>query len=128
MSLQPAEPLDHDGAELALLEEQEILDAAYPWVRAWSQLIGLSPDQTLSMQRKAAAENAPATALIRVSDAERWVTLSDVEPHAHETRLWLLDWGWSRLINIPYEVLRVWLDPLAVIPSVILAPDPGQNL
>ena len=116
MTEQPA------AAEAFEPEESHVdLDVLYPWVRAWSQLIGLSPEQTSSMQKRAYAEQAPPIALIRASDAERWVLLTDVWSNAYETRLWLLDWAWSRNLSIPYEVLRVWLDPLSDPPSVMLA-------
>jgi len=100
-------------------EEPEPASEAHPWIIAWGMLCGFRRETTLSQLRLAEAELAPRTALSRFHQ-ERWVTLEDVDEHAYETRLWLLDYAWSRGLTIPYEVLKVWLDPNAVRPSTVL--------
>lgn len=108
---------DDEQAYESALHEME-LDTAYPWVKAWGRLIGLTYAQARAMQEQAEKDEAPAIAVIRTpGEASHWVLLTDVEPSAYETRLYLLDWASSRNLTIPEEVLRVWLDPNAVFPA-----------
>jgi hypothetical protein len=84
---------------------------AYPWILAWGLLCRFPQETTNAQVRKAIAEKAPPTAISRIHDDDRWVTLEDIIEH--ETRLWMLDYAYARDMVLPYRTLRVWLDPLS---------------
>ena len=112
---QPEEAKSHSEreAEAFHLPTQTELDPQYPWVRAWGQLNGYNPEAILAQQREALRFHAPGVVCWHNRDAIEWVSLLDIWPEAYETRLWFLDWAHSRDIELPYEVLKVWLDPYA---------------
>lgn len=84
----------------------------YPWIPAWGMLCRFPQDTVRAQIIKAVKEDAPPTALSRFHTDRGWTTLEDVTET--ETRLWFLDYAYSRGMHLPYEVLKVWLDPVAI--------------
>lgn len=104
------------------ISERAAIDRArehYPWIPAWGKLLGLSQVDVLEQQLRAEREGAPITALSRFETAgnERWAVLDDVT--SLETRLFLVDWADAYHLVFPFDVLRHWLDPHYVPPTIL---------
>lgn len=99
----------------------------YPWIPAWGMLCRFPPNVVREQLRLAVEQDAPPTALSRFHDDQRWVCLADITTDAYETRLWLLDYAYSRDMTIPYEVLKVWLDPNVIRPLLTLEWNPWDR-
>lgn len=109
MTLQAAEAHEPEHDESPHYEATD-----YPWIRAWGRLCGFDQHTVEAQLALARTEAAPETATAKV-DTPGWMTLIDIWPEAYESRIWMVDWAESRGLSIPASVLRVWLDPHALM-------------
>ncbi|HEY5787678.1 MAG TPA: hypothetical protein VIT65_23180 [Microlunatus sp.] len=117
-------------------DARPLLEFDYPWIRAWGAYIDATRPMIEAMLERARRDDAPETAFWWEPDreiddnhwddeVERWVPTSIVpahwdellslmhgstrQSHITDARIFLWDWGMSREIYIPRDILRAWL-------------------
>lgn len=98
------------GAELNLAGLSDEKVATYPWIIAYGMMQSTPAKIIRSDLVRAIQVGAPSSVICHNGNGV-WTTLGSIPAEHHETRLWLLDWAWSRDMTLPYETLKVWLDP-----------------